>query len=133
MSSAPQNALASVQLQRIIEAQSVLASAQFDLDSFMNDAVACMQSLTHASGAVIEMAEGSEMVYRACCGSLESFLDFRLPREGSLSGLCVAHREIMVVKTRRSIPGAMALRVLRSALFQWRSCRCFDPTKRLAC
>ncbi len=83
-------------LQHILEAQSFMSAARFDIDAFMNDAVACMQTLSQASGAVIEMADGPEMVYRACSGALEKFVGFRLLRQGSLSGISYDRRSVMV-------------------------------------
>ena len=48
------------------------------------------QQLTRASGAVVELAEGDEMVYRATSGIAAQHLGLRLKRKNSLSGLCVA-------------------------------------------
>jgi hypothetical protein len=45
--------------------------------------------LTHADGAVIELAEDDYMVYRAASGTAEKQLGLRLHKETSLSGLCV--------------------------------------------
>ncbi|BFM38890.1 sensor domain-containing diguanylate cyclase [Synechocystis sp. LKSZ1] len=46
--------------------------------------------ITPGMGAVIELVEGEEMVYRATAGSLSPMLGFRLDRKTSLSGLCIA-------------------------------------------
>ncbi len=47
------------------------------------------QMITEADGAVVELVEGREMVYRAVSGAAAGFLGTRLERDGSLSGMCV--------------------------------------------
>lgn len=54
-----------------------------------------MQQLTGADGAVVELAEGDEMVYRASSGLAATLLGLRLKRHGSLSGLCVETGDIL--------------------------------------
>jgi GGDEF domain-containing protein len=51
--------------------------------------------LCGATAAVVELAEGGDMVYRAAAGVAEGALGLRLKREGSLSGLCVAQDKIL--------------------------------------
>lgn len=81
---------------QIIEAQTKLASTDFDLGTFMNTVVEHMQLLTPATGAVVELIEGDDMVYKAASGSVGPYVGIRLKREGSLSGLCVSDREIKI-------------------------------------
>jgi diguanylate cyclase (GGDEF)-like protein/PAS domain S-box-containing protein len=79
----------------IIQAQSQLSDAELDLDAFMQRVVDSMQALTGAAGAVVELVEGDEMVYRCASASFAAHVGLRLKREGSLSGLSVARREIL--------------------------------------
>src|SRR5262249_11996764 len=46
--------------------------------------------ITGATGAIVELAEGDEMVYRAVAGAAQGQLGLRLSRSKSLSGLCVS-------------------------------------------
>ena len=83
-------------LTQIIAIQASLASAEFDLDEFMDLVVGRMQELTPATGAVIELLENDEMVYHAASGSVKNTVGLRLKRAGSLSGLCVTEGDIKV-------------------------------------
>lgn len=98
----------------VVEAQSEIASADLDLDAVM--ALVChkAQELTGADGAVVELAEGDEMVYRAACGSATPFVGLRLARNGSLSGRCVAEGHALVcddAATDPRVDGAACTRV----------------------
>lgn len=84
------------QLEKIVEIQSRLAAANFDLNEFMQLIVKEMQQLTPANGVVIELVEGSEMVYRAGIGSVEKNVGLRLPINNSISGLCVNSQEVLI-------------------------------------
>jgi diguanylate cyclase len=79
----------------VIHIQTEIAKAGLDLGEVM--ALICQHSriLTEADGAVIELVEGDDMVYRAASGIAESQLGLRLRRDGSLSGACVKEREIL--------------------------------------
>ncbi len=85
-----------VRLQEIIALQSALVSLEFNLAGFMGEVVERLQKLTRAAGAVIEMVDGDDMVYRAASGTLAGYVDFRISQAGSLSGLCVRQNEVMV-------------------------------------
>ncbi|HEY9104243.1 diguanylate cyclase domain-containing protein [Chitinimonas sp.] len=97
-------ARATERLNQIIEIQRQLTEAELDLPRFMYLVVERMQDLTPAIGAVIELAEGDEMVYRAASGSVAQYLGLRLKRAGSLSGLCVAQREVLLCRDTRTDP-----------------------------
>lgn len=79
-------------LLEVIAMQTEVAGLGLDLDlGRLLDLVAQRTlSLVDADGAVLEMAEGDEMVYRAAAGMAEGSLGLRLKRSHSLSGLCVA-------------------------------------------
>lgn len=84
-------------LTRIVDTQSMLAKANFDVDIYMNLIVHEVQSLTKATGAVVELIEGHELVYKAASGSVSRYLNLRLDRKSSLSGLCVTTKEVLYV------------------------------------
>ena len=77
------------QLLAIIRIQTEIAKLGLDLGGVMALVVEKVLTLVRADGAVIELAEGSEMVYRAATGIASPQLGLRLNRKGSLSGLCV--------------------------------------------
>lgn len=77
-------------LLEIIRVQTEIAKAGLDLGEVMALVARRAQLLTNAAGAVVELAEGEQMVYRAAAGIAEPQLGLRLQRHGSLSGLCVA-------------------------------------------
>jgi diguanylate cyclase (GGDEF)-like protein len=80
---------------KIIQAQSEIAKRDLDLGGVMDFVAEQVQQLTGAGGAIVELAEGDEMVYRAASGMAKAQLGLRLSRQGSLSGLCVAAAEIL--------------------------------------
>lgn len=90
-----QVALPPVKLERIIQMQSLIVQAAFDLDAFMQTVVDNLQELTGAKGAVVELVEQDSMVYRATCGSMNPFVGMRLSQASSLSGLCVRTLEVL--------------------------------------
>lgn len=73
----------------VIQTQTDVAGLGLDLGAVMALVAARAQELTGASGAVIELAEGDEMVYRAATGVAEPHLGMRLRRADSLSGRCI--------------------------------------------
>ena len=83
------------QLLGIIAIQTEIAKLGLDLAGTMALVVERTPPLIAADGAVIELAEGDEMVYRAGVGIAARQLGLRLQREGSLSGLCVKTGEIL--------------------------------------
>lgn len=71
---------------------SLLAEAtepELDVDGVMSLVCEHAQRLTGATGAAIEIAENSQMVYRATSGGLIPHLGLRLQQEGSLSGMAM--------------------------------------------
>jgi diguanylate cyclase (GGDEF)-like protein len=87
--------LQSDDLMAIIQAQTEIAKLGMDLGAMLDLVADRMQTLTRAQGAIVEIAEGDEMVYRAAAGMAGSQLGLRLKRQGSLSGLCVQSGEIL--------------------------------------
>ena len=82
-------------LMEIIRAQTEIAQLGLDLGGVMTFVAERVQQLTGAGGAIVELAEGNEMVYRAAAGMAQPQLGLRLRRTGSLSGLCVAQRSVL--------------------------------------
>ncbi|WP_374579994.1 diguanylate cyclase domain-containing protein [Pseudoduganella sp.] len=77
----------------IIDAQLELARVGPSFGNLMDRAVLKAAQLTGADGAVIELVEGSEVVYRAACGLAEAQLGLRMQIKGSLSGLVLTTRQ----------------------------------------
>lgn len=82
-------------LDLILQVQTRLMESDFDLSSFMDLVVEDMLKLTPATGAVIELQENNEMVYRAATGSVKNYVGLHLPFENSISGLCVKSHEVL--------------------------------------
>lgn len=78
------------QLFAIIRTQTEVARLGLDLEGVMALVAREAQTLTRASGAVVELAEGQHMVYRAVSGIASNQLGLRLDRATSLSGLSVS-------------------------------------------
>ena len=73
--------------QNMIAVQRSIALAGGDLDTILQAAVrGALAVISSAEGAVIEMLEGEELVYRAAAGHLEPFLGLRLSLHNTLSG-----------------------------------------------
>ncbi|MFV5213424.1 sensor domain-containing diguanylate cyclase [Azonexus caeni] len=85
------------QLLEINALQTAIIKLGPDLGAVLSLVVDTIVPLIAADGAVIELAEGDEMVYRAASGIGAAHLGLRLQREGSLSGACIA-----IGKTLRS-------------------------------
>lgn len=82
-------------LDAVVELQHELVLATLDVDRVMRVVVERTQALTGADGAVVEIADGDEMVYRAACGSAAPHLGTRLKIATSLSGLSLRTGEIL--------------------------------------
>jgi diguanylate cyclase (GGDEF)-like protein len=91
-------------LERIIAVQAALVGAPFELEAFLKLVVDQVRDLVVADGAVVELVEGEEMVYRAASGTMASYVGLRLRRETSISGLAVARREMMVSEDTENDP-----------------------------
>lgn len=83
------------QLLDVIHIQTEIAKLGLDLGEVMSLVVERALPLIGAEGAVIELAEDEDMVYRATSGIASSHLGLRVRRGGSLSGLCVQTGEIL--------------------------------------
>jgi CHASE3 domain sensor protein/putative methionine-R-sulfoxide reductase with GAF domain len=82
-------------LRAIIAAQADIAGAEMQPDVLLNLVAERAQALTGATGAVIELVEDQEMVFRAASGTVGPSLGLRLQMAGSLSGLSVRTGETL--------------------------------------
>ncbi|MBV8980076.1 MAG: GGDEF domain-containing protein [Acidimicrobiia bacterium] len=83
-------------LRSIIETQREINEVILDPDEVMRVVTERAQEMTGASGAVVELVEGDEMVYRAASGSAAASVGLRLNAAASLSGLCVRTGEVLL-------------------------------------
>lgn len=91
-------------LKQVIATQAAIARLGFDLGGVMDLVAEHTLSLLGADGAVIELAEGEEMVYRAASGTASSSLGMRIRREGSLSGRCVSEGKALLCEDAETDP-----------------------------
>jgi PAS domain S-box-containing protein len=82
-------------LRAVIATQHAVATAPRDLATVMNTLVERTRELTDADGAVIELAEGEWMVYRAGSGTAATHVGVRVPIASSLTGLCVREGRLL--------------------------------------
>ena len=80
----------------VIRAQEEIANLGLDLGSVMSLVTRRVIELTPAAGAVVELAEDDELVYRATSGLAAPHLGLRLMRKNSLSGLCIAEDTMLI-------------------------------------
>ncbi len=79
----------------IIATQAEIATAERDLPAIMDLIVSRTQTLTAASGALLQRLEGDELVYRAASGRAAPFIGVRTSIRGGLSGECARTGETL--------------------------------------
>lgn len=84
------------QLLKVIAIHAEVAELGLDLGGVMSLVAARTLALVGADGAVIELAEGADLVYRAAAGSLDTQLGVRVRRNHSLSGTCLIAGKALV-------------------------------------
>jgi diguanylate cyclase (GGDEF)-like protein len=84
-------------LDRLVATHTAIAMSDFGLDDVLETVAGAALELTGADGAVVELPEGEEMVYRAVAGAAAGFAGLRLPIAGSASGECLAAAQPLVV------------------------------------
>jgi diguanylate cyclase (GGDEF)-like protein len=82
-------AVTAEKLRSLLDLQNQIAASELDLDAVMGLVVGRAAPLTSADGAVVEIADGEDMVYRSVFGVTAKSLGTRLKRRTSLSGRCV--------------------------------------------
>lgn len=85
----------SERLRAIVRTQTDIAASDLEPEAIMDLITVRAQELTGAGAAVVELAEGGEMVYTATSGGAEGFLGTRLDIRSSLSGLCVLESRVL--------------------------------------
>lgn len=91
-------------LASIVKLQQEVVTSDLSLDQLMDLICQRTMSLTHSAGAVVEMAESEEMVYRTSCGSLAGSLGLRLNIHASLSGLSVKSAQVLYCEDSETDP-----------------------------
>jgi PAS domain S-box-containing protein len=80
------------------------AQVQLDLRAVIQLILENAIEITQASGAVLAVQDGQEMIYRFGAGIAAPYLDFRLPVDASLPGLCVRTGETQLANDTESDP-----------------------------
>ena len=79
----------SIYLRAVVATQTEIAAAGLDVSKVLDVVVQRTQLMTRATGAVVELAEGDEVICRAASGMAQSALGLKLRKDRSLSGLCL--------------------------------------------
>ena len=82
-------------LRAIIATQTEIAASDLALLATMNLIAERSQELTRASGAVVAIVEGDEMVYEVTTGEATPYLGMRLKLDESLSGHCLTESRLL--------------------------------------
>ncbi|APX86064.1 hypothetical protein BV511_15990 [Methylorubrum extorquens] len=104
--------------EELIRTQAALSVAGGDLTVMLDALVTgAMEAVPHAEGAVIEMRDGEELVYRATKGALAPHGGLRVPLRGSLAGACLLSGEPLLVpdvlkdpRVKRDLVATLCLR-----------------------
>ncbi len=88
----------------IVRFQTTITKARLDLGQVIARTAELAQSILGADGAAVEMEEGTDMVYQAATGIAERQLGMRIPKVGSLSGLCVASQHLLTCEDSETDP-----------------------------
>jgi len=91
-------------LLKIIAIHSEVVELGLDLAGVMSLAVRRTLELVDAEGAVIELAEGDELVYSAVSGAMEGQLGARVRRLKSLSGTCLMEGRSLICEDTETDP-----------------------------
>jgi putative methionine-R-sulfoxide reductase with GAF domain len=83
-----------LRLQASMDALGRIDAACDSVDALLQRIVNEVMSLCDATGAVVELADGNELVYVAAAGSVAKYVGLRLNVATSLSGVCVRTGEI---------------------------------------
>lgn len=82
-------------LSAVITAQQDILAAITDADRVVQIVVDRIAEITQSTGAVIEIVDGDEMVYRAATGTASKHIGLRLNKQKSLSGLSVIEKAVL--------------------------------------
>ena len=93
-----------LQLMTVIQTQTAIAKLGLDLNAVMTLVADQAQQMMNAKGAVVELAEDGDMVYRAVSGGASHLLGLRLHQQNSLSGLCVEQNQTLYCEDSETDP-----------------------------
>ena len=82
-------------LSAVVSTQQEVLAAIHDLDRVMALVVERTPEVTNGTGAVIELLENDELVYRAASGVARPYAGLRLSLDGSLSGVVLREKTLM--------------------------------------
>ena len=91
-------------IEAILAMQKAIAGARYDVEQVMQIIIEHGQRVTEATGGVVEIVDGEDMVYKATSGSAQAHIGLRLKREGSLSGLCVSENRVLLCEDTETDP-----------------------------
>ena len=94
----------SKRIKAILQMQKAIACTRHDIEQVMQIIIEHGQKATEATGGVVELVEGEDMIYKATSGSTQAHLGLRLRREGSLSGLCVSENRVLLCEDAETDP-----------------------------
>jgi len=86
------------ELHRLVETQNAIATTELGSDTVMSSVVDEARALTGADGAVVELPDGHELVYRAVSGRAAPQVAVGLSVESTLSGLALRTHETFVCR-----------------------------------
>ncbi len=86
------------ELDELVATRTAIATSRFDLETVLATVVEEAQQLTGADAAIVELPDGDDLVYRAAGGVAHSHLGVRVAQEGSLSGLALRMRRVLVCR-----------------------------------
>jgi diguanylate cyclase (GGDEF)-like protein/PAS domain S-box-containing protein len=89
-------------LEAMVSIQQEVATSSASLATLMTLVTTRAQELTGASGAVIEMPEGQELVYRVATGTAAAHLGTRIRQQGTLAGRAFLSGEALLCDDTRS-------------------------------
>ncbi|MGE8721453.1 sensor domain-containing diguanylate cyclase [Leptospira terpstrae] len=82
-------------LEKILKLQTELTAAKPDVPYLLDRITLRAKEITDSEGAVFELVEGDDLVYRAASGSAEKQIGLRIPNEGSFSGLSLQLKQTL--------------------------------------
>ncbi len=91
-------------LTQIVRVQQEIVQANLPLTEMMLLMARRTQEVTRASGGVVELIDGTDMVYAACSGSAAPHKGFRIKQSGSFSGLALSTRSTLYCEDTESDP-----------------------------
>lgn len=82
-------------LEKILKLQTELTAAKPDIPHLLDLITLRAKEITGSEGAVFELVEGEDIVYRSASGIAEKQIGLRIPIKGSFSGLSLQSKETL--------------------------------------